>query len=157
MHCGRSGFDPWVGKIPWRMAWQPTPVFLPGESPWTEKPGGLHSMGLQRVGCDWATSTQHTHSVLLVTQERRHLSKIVCSLYYFFVQGKVAALIWKSRINLHMLQYFSKWGTAAALPGILSDLKNLGPHPRPTEKDIDTREVRWRWFLLSVFITAWVI
>ena len=24
--------DPWVGKIPWRMAWQPTPVFLPGES-----------------------------------------------------------------------------------------------------------------------------
>ena len=22
-------FDPWVGKIPWRRAWQPTPVFLP--------------------------------------------------------------------------------------------------------------------------------
>ena len=28
----RQGFDPWVGKIPWRRAWQPTPVFLPGES-----------------------------------------------------------------------------------------------------------------------------
>ena len=28
----RYGFDPWVGKIPWRRAWQPTPVFLPGES-----------------------------------------------------------------------------------------------------------------------------
>ena len=26
------GFNPWVGKIPWRRAWQPTPVFLPGES-----------------------------------------------------------------------------------------------------------------------------
>ena len=25
-------FDPCVGKIPWRKAWQPTPVFLPGES-----------------------------------------------------------------------------------------------------------------------------
>ena len=25
-------FDSWVGKIPWRRAWQPTPVFLPGES-----------------------------------------------------------------------------------------------------------------------------
>ena len=25
------GFDPWVGKIPWRRAQQPTPVFLPGE------------------------------------------------------------------------------------------------------------------------------
>ena len=28
----RRGFDPWVGKIPWRRTWQPTPVFLPGES-----------------------------------------------------------------------------------------------------------------------------
>ena len=27
-----TGFDPWVGKIPWRRKWQPTPVFLPGES-----------------------------------------------------------------------------------------------------------------------------
>jgi len=32
--CGRHKrlrFDPWVGKIPWRRKWQPTPVFLPGE------------------------------------------------------------------------------------------------------------------------------
>ena len=29
---------------------QPTPVFLPGESPWTEEPGGLQSLGLQKVG-----------------------------------------------------------------------------------------------------------
>ena len=28
----RLGFDPWVGKIPRRRAWQPTPVFLPAES-----------------------------------------------------------------------------------------------------------------------------
>ena len=27
----RCRFDPWVGKIPWRRDWQPTPVFLPGE------------------------------------------------------------------------------------------------------------------------------
>ena len=26
------GFNPWVGKIPWRRKWQPSPVFLPGES-----------------------------------------------------------------------------------------------------------------------------
>ena len=25
------GFDPWVGKIPWRRAWQPIPVLLPGK------------------------------------------------------------------------------------------------------------------------------
>ena len=28
----RWGFDPWIRKIPWRRAWQPAPVFLPGES-----------------------------------------------------------------------------------------------------------------------------
>ena len=28
----RPGFDPWVGKISWRRAWQPTQVFFPGES-----------------------------------------------------------------------------------------------------------------------------
>ena len=43
----RYEFDPWVGKIPWRRTWQPTPVFLPGEfhgqrnlagySPWGHK------------------------------------------------------------------------------------------------------------------------
>ena len=43
--CGRLGFDPWVGKIPGRRAWQPTPVFLPGESPWTEEPGGCSPQG----------------------------------------------------------------------------------------------------------------
>ena len=30
--CKGCGFDPWVKKMPWRRAWQPTPVFLPGES-----------------------------------------------------------------------------------------------------------------------------
>ena len=37
----RLRFNLWVGKIPWNRAWQPTPIFLPGESPWTEEPGGL--------------------------------------------------------------------------------------------------------------------
>ena len=40
----RHGFSPWVGKILWRTAWQPTPVFLPRESP-----GGLPSIGSQRI------------------------------------------------------------------------------------------------------------
>ena len=28
----RHGFNPWVGKMPWRQAWQLTPLYLPGES-----------------------------------------------------------------------------------------------------------------------------
>ena len=30
--CRRLGFFPWVGKVPWRRKWQPTPVFSPGKS-----------------------------------------------------------------------------------------------------------------------------
>ena len=48
-NAGDMGSIPGLRKIPWRRAWQPTPVFLPGESPWTEEPGGLQSMGSQRV------------------------------------------------------------------------------------------------------------
>ena len=32
MKCMRYVFDTWVGNILWRRKWQPTPVFLPGES-----------------------------------------------------------------------------------------------------------------------------
>ena len=32
LQCRRPGFDPWVGKTPWRREWQPTPVFVPGKS-----------------------------------------------------------------------------------------------------------------------------
>ena len=58
----RQGFGPRFGKIPWRREWHPTPVFLPGESPWVEEPGGLQSMGSQRV--------RHTWSYSAHTQER---------------------------------------------------------------------------------------
>ena len=47
LQCGRPRLDPWVGKIPWRRKWQPTPVSLPGKfhglrslagySPWGHK------------------------------------------------------------------------------------------------------------------------
>ena len=32
LQCGRPGFNPWVGKIPWRRQWQPTPVLFLGKS-----------------------------------------------------------------------------------------------------------------------------
>ena len=38
-------------RIPWRRAWQSTPVFLPGESPWAEEAGGLQSV--HRVAQNW--------------------------------------------------------------------------------------------------------
>ena len=51
--------ETWVWSLGWEdpleKGMQPTPVFLPGESPWLEEPGGLQSMQLQRVRHDWGT------------------------------------------------------------------------------------------------------
>ena len=44
-----------LGSILGLKAWKPTPVFLSGESPWTEEPGVLQPMGSQRVGHDRVT------------------------------------------------------------------------------------------------------
>ena len=48
----RCRFSPWVGKIPWRRAWQPHSSILAWRIPWTEETGGLQSMGSHRVGHD---------------------------------------------------------------------------------------------------------
>ena len=61
----------WVQSLgwedPWRRAWQPTPILLPGQSPWAEEPGGLQSMGPHRVRYHRATkhSTQHRDPTLV--------------------------------------------------------------------------------------------
>ena len=46
------GSIPGLGRSPRGGKWQPTPVFLPGKSPGTEEPGGLQSMGSQKVRHD---------------------------------------------------------------------------------------------------------
>ena len=50
--CKRHGFDPWVGKIPWRRKWQPTPVFLPGKSHGQENLEGYSACDHKRVRHD---------------------------------------------------------------------------------------------------------
>ena len=67
------GLIPGLGrKTPWRRTWQPTLVFLPGESPWTEEPGRLQSMESQRVGHDWATKhiIKHQSNIPLGRRDR---------------------------------------------------------------------------------------
>ena len=51
--CRRPEFNPWVRKIPWRRAWQPTSLFLPGAFPWTKEPSRLQFIGSQRVKHNW--------------------------------------------------------------------------------------------------------
>ena len=50
----RCAFDPCVGKIPLEEEMVNHSSILAWKIPWTEEPGGLQSIGLQRVGRDWS-------------------------------------------------------------------------------------------------------
>ena len=54
----RRGFSPWGGKMPWRRAWQPTPVFLPGESHGQRSLAGYGSWG-----CKESSQMRDQHSL----------------------------------------------------------------------------------------------
>ena len=57
LQWGLTWFNPWVGKIPWRKAWQPTPQYSCLENSHGQAtvcpPGGLQPMGSHRVGHYW--------------------------------------------------------------------------------------------------------
>ena len=56
--CRRCPFDPWVRNVPWRRKWQPTPVFLPGESHGQRSLVGCSPWGCKRIRLDLATKQQ---------------------------------------------------------------------------------------------------
>ena len=64
--------ETWVGRIPWRRAWRPTQVFLPGESPWTEELGRLQCTRSRRVRHDQAI--KHSTQIFI----------IFCCMFFFF-------------------------------------------------------------------------
>ena len=120
--CERPGFDPWVGTIPWRRAWQPTLVFLPGESHglWTEEPGGLQSMGSQkRWAClsDWVsppisyTSLHYVYSLPLEPPShasRSSQSTKLSSLCYAFLFFMVLGCLGWWLVGISRLRTFSQ-------------------------------------------------
>ena len=63
----RYGFSPWVEKIPWRQKWQPTPVFLPGESHGKGPMWAMvHGVAKSQTWLKWhsvsACTCTHTHT-----------------------------------------------------------------------------------------------
>ena len=61
----RHVFDLWLGKILWRRAWQPTPVFLPGECHLQRSLVGYVPRA-QRVGHNWVTNAHSLRNDLLI-------------------------------------------------------------------------------------------
>ena len=68
------------GKFPWRKAWQPTSVFLPGESPWTEEHHGLQSIASKRVCTTEVIEHEHT---FLNQCEKMHHHTVPCDCWSF--------------------------------------------------------------------------
>ena len=58
----RRGFDPWIGKIPWRRKWQPIPVFLTGESHEQRSLAGNSPSGHRELDTTEQLS-MHTHEL----------------------------------------------------------------------------------------------
>ena len=75
---------------PLEKAWQLTPVFLPGDSPWPKEPGGLQPMGSQRVRHD--LSDFHFHSLKKITNLAHFCSSLLC------FQG-LLVLLWLSSLS----------------------------------------------------------
>ena len=58
----RCGFNPWVGTIPWRRKWQPTPVFLPGIFHGQRRLAGYCMRGRKEL--DKTEVTQHARPLI---------------------------------------------------------------------------------------------
>ena len=64
--CRRHGFDPSVGKIPWRREWQPIPVFLPGEFH-----GQSSFMDKSPWGCKESDMSEElTHTIIIINRRK---------------------------------------------------------------------------------------
>ena len=100
LQCRRPRFDPWVGKIPWRRKWQPTPVFLPGKSYGKRSPWG-------RKESDSIERLTHTHcrinNVCFLVCVCLFFMYYLCEKYYkpIIVQFYIADLVsWVPRLTL---------------------------------------------------------
>ena len=95
-HKRQHRFDPWVGKSPWRRKWQPTAIFLPGESRGWRSLAGCSPWG-RRVGQDWATehaslgSEAFSLHALLKTHKTSHVVMVVSSQLELKLESSVRA------------------------------------------------------------------
>ena len=97
LQCGRSGSDHCVGKIPWRRAWQPTPVFLPRESH-----GQRSQVGYSPWGCrvrHEPLSTAHT-----LYYKLNYWGLFSCTLFVC-LRCRMAALLAQVFLNLLDISY----------------------------------------------------
>ena len=103
--CRRPGFNPWVGKIPWRREWLPTPVFWPGE---------LHGLYSRKESdtTEWLSLTHSTWKPIN-TGHRAKIKTWIFTLYMMAGHIFVQHYYW-------MLKFSPVWHRANRLRTILT-------------------------------------
>ena len=114
MQCGRHRFDPWAGKIPWRRKWQPTPVFMPGESH-----GQKSLAGYSPWGCKESDTTEHVYMSTALMWGFKGLTSLLHT-----------GVTWKDHATLEPLE--STGALLALQPGVPLCPVPLCPLPSPT-------------------------
>ena len=110
-------FDSWVGKIPWRRAWPPSLVFLPGEShgqkslagycPWNHKESDMteateHTCTHTHTHMHTHTDT-HTHTIYIKHEILKFCLVLdICKKVYYWY------LFWISRFKVWWDCYYTK-------------------------------------------------
>ena len=98
----RHGFDPWVGKIPWRRAWQPTPS-LPGESHGQRSLAGC-SPRVAKSQIQWRDLAGLPWTIFVLFSYFTLVCNFKC--YSFKVKPQLLSL---SLRELHFSLYFLAW------------------------------------------------
>ena len=91
-NTGDRGFNPWVGKSPWRKKWQPIPVLLPGKSHGQRSLVDCSSWGHKRVGHSLATKQQSSWKYIKSYRENGKFPKKLCALS-LQLQAKLLGLL----------------------------------------------------------------
>ena len=119
-------FNPWVRKIPWRREWQPTPVFLPGESH-----GQRSLVGYSPRGHRESDMTQHAVCTLVAwfvevvdEQKQINFTRVWVELRLFSPTANALKPSTQRRVP---------WAAASVSSGGLQT--NPKPHPRQTESE----------------------
>ena len=145
LQCRRQ-VDPWVGKIPWKRARQPTPVFLPGRIPWTGEPGGQQSIGSHRAGVDWSDLVHTYQPYSLIQPRSAYMRPMVINLSHLhMIYGEG---------NGNPLQYSCLENPRTEEPGGLQSMGSLGVgHDWATSLSLFTF-MHWRrkWQPTPVFL-----
>ena len=90
--CRRHRFSLWVGKIPWRRKWQPTPLFLPGKSHRQRSLMGYSPWFHKRVKHDWVTKQQQQQMFLRLYKSIGIRKSFLTDLNWALsMQGRVAS------------------------------------------------------------------